>query len=711
MSSIARIKSTLTTFWGKYGRGTARTCRVVASTLVPGSALALEAIFGVLEDKAGDLREDELKRRIDQALAGREQEQQLIAEMLVLISENLTGLMDQVAAMASAPGITEDTLAQVIRGALASSPEVRATRDKLHELACKLGAIHGDVLANQEMIKRLLIEQGKQADLLQQLLNVAREGRAYASQIGEPNDFAARYQLDILYQRFDQAVLQADADSIAAIIAEVQELAPKSARLPVMRAVLALLRNQPDNMLAELQKALELDPTSSTLIGATQAAQDTVYAQPRDHARDTSRDSKRLTINDTVGDRRWKITAEIGRGGMGSVFRVEDRMGQVGALKVMQREILADKRAEALFESEVRSLLDVNHPSVVRVVAWGECSRTNHPYIVMELVEGQSLNLWLKAHGPMDESTACAFFAELADALAACHARNVLHRDIKPDNILVVERDGKPAPVLIDFGIAGETQSKGRGFDPNFAAPEVMRRNQTDVLSDVFSLGATMMYALASGPSSTVYHDDFDPESSGISDRLDELLARAVSRRRLRCGLADVIEGLRGSEAQAEGPERLSDAEFAEWQRKLEPHGVLEYDDEGRLDFEAKSEMSDSGLQALEGLTLLQSLDLRLCDKITDAGLRSLEGLTSLQSLGLRGCDKITDAGLRSLAGLTTLQSLDLYRCGQITDAGLRSLAGLTSLQSLDLSYCDEITDAGLRSLAGLTSLQTLYLS
>jgi GTPase SAR1 family protein len=124
----------------------------------------------------------------------------------------------------------------------------------------------------------------------------------------------------------------------------------------------------------------------------------------------------------------------------------------------------------------------------------------------------------------------------------------------------------------------------------------------------------------------------------------------------------------------------------------------------------AYSDITDSQLRSLAGLTSLTTLDLSNCWKLTDEGLAHLAALTSLTKLDLSGCRNLTDEGLAHLAGLTSLTTLSLNECKNLTNEGLAHLTGLTSLTTLDLSEYGRLTDEGLAHLAGLTSLSMLDL-
>ncbi|WP_199725814.1 serine/threonine-protein kinase [Nocardiopsis sp. Huas11] len=206
----------------------------------------------------------------------------------------------------------------------------------------------------------------------------------------------------------------------------------------------------------------------------------------------------------TVG--RYELRAELGSGGMGTVWRAFDpRLDRDVAIKEVHlppdlppRE---RERARARMVREARAAARVPHPSVVTVHDVLEVDGT--PFIVMELLDGESLRDLLHRSGPLPEREVERIARPLLDALRAAHRSGVIHRDVKPANIMLA--DGGARPVLTDFGIAnladgGATALTGTGTilgTAAYAAPERLDRDETTAASDLWSLGATLFAALA----------------------------------------------------------------------------------------------------------------------------------------------------------------------------------------------------------------------
>ena len=200
---------------------------------------------------------------------------------------------------------------------------------------------------------------------------------------------------------------------------------------------------------------------------------------------------------------RYRVLGALGAGAMGEVVRARDeRLGRDVAIKRM-RSLLGGMAATltARFEAEARALATLAHPGVVQVFDLGVDDELGGvPYLVMELVDGPSLREVLRARGALPVAEVRAAGIQLARALEAAHARGVLHRDVKPANILLA-----PGGVwkLADFGLAHVPDSSvtlaGQFLGtPAYAAPEALALGQFSAASDVFGLAATL-YEAATG--------------------------------------------------------------------------------------------------------------------------------------------------------------------------------------------------------------------
>ena len=202
---------------------------------------------------------------------------------------------------------------------------------------------------------------------------------------------------------------------------------------------------------------------------------------------------------DRIG--RFELRGELGRGGMGVVLRAWDSLvGEEVAIKVLLSA--ASERSRARFEREVEALARLEHPNVVRVREHGE--HRGQPYLVMDFVPGQSLDALLEASGTLAPADAVELTLQLARGLEHAHERGVLHRDVKPANVLV---DGGRA-LLTDFGLARPLDARtlsasGVGLGtPHYWPPEqaLGRRDRIGPASDVYALGGTLYSCLCGEP-------------------------------------------------------------------------------------------------------------------------------------------------------------------------------------------------------------------
>src|SRR5580658_1298126 len=191
-------------------------------------------------------------------------------------------------------------------------------------------------------------------------------------------------------------------------------------------------------------------------------------------------------------------------GGMGRVFRARDaETHEVVALKVLDAHSGEGSRSRALerFAREARLLAQIRHPGVVRFVAFGTTSH-GEPYLAMEWLDGETLAARL-GRGPLSIDEALVLARRLASALASAHAVGVVHRDVKPSNVLLVDGDLEQAKI-IDFGIArfaplatDVTRPGGVLGTPGYMAPEQARAlREIDARADVYALGCVLFRAL-----------------------------------------------------------------------------------------------------------------------------------------------------------------------------------------------------------------------
>ncbi|WP_207122460.1 serine/threonine-protein kinase, partial [Actinocatenispora comari] len=203
-----------------------------------------------------------------------------------------------------------------------------------------------------------------------------------------------------------------------------------------------------------------------------------------------------LTPGGTLGGR-YRLTERIASGGMGDVWKAEDTvLGRVIAVKILQSALLSEPGFIERFRAEARVMATINHPGVVKVYDYGETEIDGGgqvAYLVMEYVEGEALSTTLARVGRLTPARTMDLLAQAGEALHAAHEHGIVHRDVKPGNLLV-RPDGRL--VLTDFGIArsamsGQLTTAGSILGTaSYVSPEQATGNgNITAASDVYSLG------------------------------------------------------------------------------------------------------------------------------------------------------------------------------------------------------------------------------
>jgi serine/threonine protein kinase len=197
---------------------------------------------------------------------------------------------------------------------------------------------------------------------------------------------------------------------------------------------------------------------------------------------------------------RYRLEARIGAGGMSTVYRaLDETLQRQVAIKLLNREVASDSDQLERFRREARAVAQLNHPHIVGVIDAGEDE--GRPYIVFEYIEGETLKERIRRQGRLEIAEAVAYAIEIARALGAAHARHIVHRDVKPQNVLL---DEEGSAKVTDFGIARTLDEEGLTADgrvlgtTDYVSPEQALGQRVTGQSDLYSLGV-VLYEMLTG--------------------------------------------------------------------------------------------------------------------------------------------------------------------------------------------------------------------
>ena len=200
------------------------------------------------------------------------------------------------------------------------------------------------------------------------------------------------------------------------------------------------------------------------------------------------------TLLGTTLNGRYRLEARIGAGGMSTVYLATDEtLQRQVAIKLMNREVASDSDQLERFRREARAVAQLSHPHIVGVIDAGEDE--SRPYIVFEYVEGETLKERIRRLGRLPIAEAVAYAIEIARALGAAHARHIVHRDVKPQNVLI---DEEGSAKVTDFGIARTLDEEGLTADgrvlgtTDYVSPEQALGQSVTGQSDLYSLGIVL---------------------------------------------------------------------------------------------------------------------------------------------------------------------------------------------------------------------------
>lgn len=251
-------------------------------------------------------------------------------------------------------------------------------------------------------------------------------------------------------------------------------------------------------------------------------------------------------------DGKYLIVAKLGAGGMGAVYRAQRLMiGDEVAIKILHPGLVSDSQATERFRREAQAAARLQHANAVSIYDFG-VTQDGTVYLVMELLEGDNLRQLIRKLGPFQPSTAVDLIKQVCSVLEEAHDHHIIHRDIKPDNIMVSTPNGGLRVKVLDFGIAklrdvattNLTQAGSVVGTPHYMSPEQCLGQELDTRSDIYSLGIVLYEMLAgvvpfnsrTSTAIVVQHVNQPPPSLrainlGISEDLERVVFHALQKR------------------------------------------------------------------------------------------------------------------------------------------------------------------------------------
>lgn len=454
---------------------------------------------------------------------------------------------------------------------------------------------------------------------------------------------------------------------------------------------------------------------------------------------------------------RYRIDCKLGEGGMGTVYKARDLSLQIDVAVKVLRSRQAPEQALARFQQEAKTASRLKHPGIVTILDFGVVDG-EMPYMVLEYVEGCSLETLLQKRGPLCLEEALPLFIATAEALAHAHGEGVLHRDLKPDNVMVV---GQNQIKLLDFGIAKFAESEGMAAvtstgallgSPLYMSPEQARarggQEAVDCRSDIYSLGVLMFKSMsgrvpiqADSVIETISLKTEQPapllSTTGApsNEELDRILARclAIDPESRYTSVEELLKDLTSlyvleefpfdlSEASTDNAEDVKSMSGTRFESRallypgafcvaalLVLGGFLFFQLQRPVSSPPSAEVADtSGLESADFLidegggrwTVSQGADPKTFAILAEKPL--LKEVSIKQS-------EITRAMLAPLKR-TSIEQITLEDVGNLSPLTLKEIASISSLERLRFVDCFGIDRPGLEALSGMPELRRLFL-
>jgi serine/threonine-protein kinase len=259
---------------------------------------------------------------------------------------------------------------------------------------------------------------------------------------------------------------------------------------------------------------------------------------------------------------RYRLEERIGAGGMSTVYRaVDETLQRSVAVKVMNRGVAEDSDQLERFRREARAVAQLSHPNVVGVIDAGEDS--GHPYIVFEFIQGETLKQRVRRVGQLPIPEAVAYAIEIARALGAAHARHIVHRDVKPQNVLI---DAEGTAKVTDFGIARSLEEEGLTDDgrvlgtTDYVSPEQALGQSVTGQSDLYSLGV-VLYEMLTGELPFSAETQVGVAMKHVREQLPDLRSKRPEASAALAAIVDTATAKHVEDRYADDQELISDLE------------------------------------------------------------------------------------------------------------------------------------------------------
>jgi len=426
---------------------------------------------------------------------------------------------------------------------------------------------------------------------------------------------------------------------------------------------------------------------------------------------------------------RYHILKKLGEGGMGRVYLAEHvKMGRKSALKVLHPGMVKDLDAITRFNREAANASRITHPNVAAVYDFGETS-DGLIYLAMEFVDGESLASVIERNGPLPPRRAAEIVRQTGEALAVAHEAGLVHRDLKPDNILLVPtREGGDLVKVVDFGIAKAADTESRKVTktghvigtPDYMSPEQFAGDALDGRSDIYSLGLVAFNMLTGGlpfPSESARESlimrltDTPMSLRRVSPNVDwpddvqAVIEKALARDPARRDLSASEFGRAFYQAVSRMPETTAPRPSPTESRVVPPTRVARYS-------EATAAQEDRYVSTVGLLaTLVVILTISTVVANRNSGVQPVRAVGSPSKAPVRDnsqefarLDSLANDSATAAAALTSLESVPLSSDEDRVRAALIRYAAGLSLG--DKKACDALKDV--RTIAPRTTKATL---